>query len=150
MKTLKQALLNKCRHHILERKNKLLVAISEISEALQSETKSSVGDKHETSRARLQSEEEKLHMQLNETNITLNEFDKINTTSSFTRVSLGALVQTNQGYFFIAVAIGKMEVKAKTIFVISKDAPLAKKMLGLEANNTFVFNEKIYEILNIG
>ncbi len=149
MKTLKQALLNKCRHHILERKNKLLVAISEISEALQSETKSSVGDKHETSRARLQSEEEKLHMQLNETNITLNEFDKINTTSSFTRVSLGALVQTNQGYFFIAVAIGKMEVDNINVFVISPISPFALAMKSLRITDCFLYNGKRYEIVRV-
>ena len=62
--TLKETLLSKCHEFIDERHQRIQRTIDEIKVSLQSETKSSAGDKHETGRAMLQLEREKAGQQL--------------------------------------------------------------------------------------
>jgi len=62
----KQKLFDFCEEFINERIDRIESYIREIEGALASETKSSAGDKHETGRAMIQLEREKLGQQLSE------------------------------------------------------------------------------------
>ena len=64
MLTLKEALFQQCVAHVNTRLLTIQTIISSHQKALSSETKSSVGDKHETGRAMLQLEMEKAGQQL--------------------------------------------------------------------------------------
>ena len=63
---LKQQLYKLCQDFVENRKKTVQKNINEIQESLTSETKSSAGDKHETGRAMLQLEREKVGHQLAE------------------------------------------------------------------------------------
>ena len=63
---LKSAILNECRRLMAEKLDKLLSSLNEVSESSNSDSKSSAGDKHETTKAMMQIEQEKLSKQIAE------------------------------------------------------------------------------------
>lgn len=145
----KQKLIKRCSNYLKEKINSLHAIINEVSEASNSESKSSAGDKHETSKAMMQLEIEKLGTQLNEAELQLAEFEKINFNKMFQSVEQGCLVETNKGYFLIASSIGKIEIDGKSVFVISSKSPLALALAGKQQNDALSFNGVEYIILNV-
>lgn len=143
----KQKLIKRCSNYLKEKINSLHAIINEVSEASNSESKSSAGDKHETSKAMMQLEIEKLGTQLNEAELQLAEFEKINFNKMFQSVEQGCLVETNKGYFLIASSIGKIEIDGKSVFVISSKSPLALALAGKQQNDALSFNGVEYIIL---
>ena len=134
---------------VLDTKVKFLKdALQEATDAGNNETKSTAGDKHETGRAMMQLEQEKLGNQLVDLESQKIDFDKINFSISHTSVTNGSLIETNKGFFLIAIAIGKLEVDQTTVFVISKKSPLALVLIGLKNNDTVDFNGMTYIIKN--
>ena len=135
---------------VLDSKIKFLNdALQEATIAGNNETKSTAGDKHETARAMMQLEQEKLGNQLVDLESQKNAFDKIDFSISHSVVSNGSLIETNNGFFLIASALGKLEVDSKLVFVISNKSPLALNLLGLKPRSTITFNGLIYEINGI-
>ena len=145
----KQKLIKRCSNYLKEKINSLHAIINEVSEASNSESKSSAGDKHETSKAMMQLEIEKLGTQLNEAELQLAEFEKINFNKMFQSVEQGCLVETNKGYFLIASSIGKIGIDGKSVFVISSKSPLALALAGKQQNDALSFNGVEYIILNV-
>ncbi len=145
----KQQLIQACKDYLTNKIHSLNSIIKEVSESSNAESKSSAGDKHETSKAMMQLEIEKLGTQLKEAELQLEEFEKINFTKNFQSVEQGSLVETNKGYFLIASSIGKIEVDGKTVFVISNKSPLALKLIGSKQKDTVIFNDVSYIINNI-
>ncbi len=134
---------------VLDAKIKFLNdALQEATDAGNNETKSTAGDKHETGRAMMQLEQEKLGNQLVDLESQKNDFDKIDFSISHTAIANGSLIETNKGFFFIASAIGKLEVDQTTVFAISKKSPLALILLGLKNKDTVDFNGMKYLIKN--
>ena len=134
---------------VLDAKIKFLNdALQEVTDAGNNETKSTAGDKHETGRAMMQLEQEKLGNQLVDLESQKIDFDKIDFSISHTSVTNGSLIETNKGFFLIATAIGKLEVDQTTVFVISKKSPLALVLIGLKNNDTVDFNGMTYLIKN--
>jgi len=123
--------------------------ILELTESANSDTKSTVGDKHETSRAMVQLEQEKLGQQLKDAELQLLEFDKLNFKKAAAIVGKSGLIETDRGLFFIATSIGKLELDSKTVFVISPKSPLAIAMNGAKANDEINFNAIRYRINRI-
>ena len=142
----KQKLIKTCSNYLKDKINSLHAIINEVSEASNSESKSSAGDKHETSKAMMQLEIEKLGTQLNEAELQLVEFEKINFNKNFQCIEQGSLVETNNGCFLIASSIGKIIVDNKTVFVISSKSPLAIALAGKQQNDVLSFNGVEYVI----
>lgn len=149
MNSFKQNIVEACFIHLSEKIKSLNGIITEVNAAGNSETKSSAGDKHETARAMMQLEQEKLGNQLKEAEIQLVEFKKNDFTKIFQRIEQGSLVETNKGYFFIASSVGKIVVDEKIVFVISHRSPLAIAMIGKQENDKASFNGVEYIIDNI-
>ena len=149
MKAFKEKLLEHCKF-VLSRKIELLsFSIDEISGSMENETKSSLGDKHETSRARMQSEQEKLSWQLDELKGQQELLNKVDLDRSIEIVSNQNLVITDKGIFFIVIPLGKVELEGKTVFVISPVSPLGKKLIGLKISEEVRVNETLYKIKEI-
>lgn len=123
--------------------------IHELSESSNSENKSSAGDKHETSKAMMQLEREKLGTQLKEAEMQLAEFEKIDFNKTFQKIEQGSLVQTDKGYFFIAGSVGRLLLDTQTVFVISSQSPLASAMMNHKEKDTVNFNGVSYVINSI-
>ena len=138
-----------CQDYILERLERIKTSINEVNTALHSETKSSAGDKHETGRAMLQLEREKLGHQLVEAEKTLESFKKVNATKFSSSVSLGSMVRTTNGTYYIAISAGKYENKGAIVYCISANTPIGKLLISKSQGDVFVFNGKEHKILEI-
>lgn len=123
--------------------------LNDAQEAANNETKSSAGDKHETGRAMAQLETEKLTTQLTEALKIEQTLQQINPNIVNQQISLGALVITNNGNFYLAAGLGKIEIDNTLYFVISTAAPVGQKLIGLTKNNSFTFNDKKYNIIDV-
>lgn len=145
----KQQLIQVCTDYLKDKISSLNAIINEVSESSNSESKSSAGDKHETSKAMMQLEIEKLGTQLKEAEGQLAEFEKINFHKNFQIIEQGSLVETGKGYFLIASSIGKITVDDKIVFVISSKSPLALKLIGSKQKDTVIFNDVSYLIITI-
>jgi len=145
----KQKLIQACSDYLKDKINSLNTIINEVSESSNSESKSSAGDKHETSKAMMQLEIEKLGTQLKEAELQLAEFEKINFNKNFQSIEQGCLVETNKGHFLIASSIGKITVDDQIVFVISSKSPLALAFSGKQQKNKVSFNGIEYSIETI-
>jgi hypothetical protein len=124
-------------------------AIDNATESANSETKSSAGDKHETSRAMAHLEQEKSSLQLKEAMKLKNTLLAINPEIVSSKVALGSLVITDNGNFYISIPAGKMEWAGSSYFAISQVSPIAQKMIGNSVGNDFEFNKVKYLIQEI-
>lgn len=116
--------------------------------ASNNETKSSMGDKFETSREMVQQEINTLQIQLNENLQALNSLKKINTNLHQT-IGLGSLLETDKGFFYIAVSLGEINFNESKIFVISTESPLGKILLGRKKGEEITLNTIKQKIINI-
>ena len=107
--------------------------------ASNNETKSSMGDKFETSREMVQQEINTLQIQLNENVQARNSLKQINTNLHQT-IGLGSLVETDKGLFYIAVSLGQIIFNEKKIFVISTESPLGKILFGKKKGEEISLN----------
>lgn len=128
---------------------KLRGDLIDLQESMATEGKSSLGDKHETARARMQSEMEAIGNQLKETEEMLQELMRLANQSASTLIKTGDLVQTDMGTFYISVPLGKLEIIGQTIYAISLKSPLGQKIKGLQLNSAFELNGKSSRILAI-
>lgn len=135
---MKSELLEIIHQKISEKIQKLEQLIAE-TRASNNDTKSSMGDKYETSREMLQQEINNLQIQLNEHLKSQQILKNIN-PNPHKIVTLGSLVETEKGMFFIAISLGELSFNQEKIFVISAESPLAKAMNGKKTGESFVVN----------
>lgn len=134
----KSKILDAVKTRIIEKIQKFENLI-ESTRASNNDTKSSMGDKYETGREMLQQEINNLQRQLNETLSQQTLLQKIN-AEPCTKVQNGALVQTDKGLFYIAVAVGELILDNQKVITISPESPLAKSMTALSKGQSFSLN----------
>lgn len=105
-----------------------------------SETKSSMGDKYETSREMMQRERDTLNANLQNNKTLLSQLLYIDLTKTFTKAETGSLIETEQGFYFVSVGLGKVIVNNETVFVISALSPIGKLLVGNCKGNIITFN----------
>jgi hypothetical protein len=121
-------------------------AMDQFQEAANSETKSTAGDKHETSRAMMQADREKAAMQLSNSHKMKPLLDKLKPEISSESIALGSLVNTDLGLIYIAVPLGGIDVDQEHIMVVSAVAPIGHAMLGKAEGDAFTVNGKEHTI----
>lgn len=146
---MKEELHQLCLEKLAANIQQLEQAMQDIQRAANEETKSSAGDKYETGRAMMQQEKDKLMARL-ETNLSQrNQFNQLKPAQTKERVEWGSLVQTNEGYFYFAAALGRVQMGGQKYFVMSLDSPLAKALLGKRAGEMVHFQGRKIRILDI-
>lgn len=148
-KVLKDKAYNHCVFYVSDRLKRIQNQINELEIALSSETKSSAGDKHETGRAMIQLEREKLGQQLSELEKTQQLLSRVPRNKVFQAVGLGSLVVTDSYIYFISISSGEFKYKTKSIYCISAGTPIGKLVFGKQAGDIFQFNGKTLKILTI-
>ena len=118
-------------------------------EATTSESKSTAGDKHETGRAMMHLEQEKLHKQLAEAKAVLAELGRIDPAIVHIKIGLGTLINTDKGPFFLAAGLGKVVFEKTNYFVVSTMAPIATQFLGKSIGDRVDMNGTVYDILAV-
>ena len=147
--TLKETLISKCHEFATERKSHIDFQMKEIKEALFEEIKSSAGDKHETGRAMLQLEREKVGNQFYEVEEMFEILNKIDILSPSTVAHLGSLVYTTQANYFIAISAGKIEIEGQCFYAISTNTPIGKLLLAKPVGQEVNFRDQIFTIQKI-
>ncbi len=148
-KDLKLTLYQFCQAFIDERSNRILSQIKELQTALGSETKSSAGDKHETGRAMIQLEREKLGQQLAEVQDLNRVMQKIDISSKKTAAALGSLVKTTKTNYFLAISAGEFKSGDSLNYCISLNTPIGIMLLGKTVGDTIGFNGSVLKIIGI-
>lgn len=146
---LRNELIEACMQAIQKRKTGVLAALELNKEGLQQETKSSMGDKFETTRAHLQTEDAKLKQQLSEINLLEQRMDVVKRTNYSNKIALGSVVLTNKLNYYLAIPAGKVVCNDKQFYAISPASPIGQVLLNQQKGDVFVFNQKSIEILDV-
>lgn len=127
----------------------LEILLIDLKDSLIKEEKSSAGDKHETSRAMVQLEQEKLARQLGEFMQMRNILKQINPKIQHTKIGIGSLVATTSGWYFISVGLGQIQLENKVVFTLNPQAPLGKELIGKKVGDSFLINGSQVTIIEV-
>jgi hypothetical protein len=147
--TLKTTIHAHCLQLILDKQKVLQDALQQATEASNQDSKSSAGDKHETGKAMMQLEQEKLGKQLQDINTQIELLHKIADFKNPSSAQLGTLVTTNHGLFYLAIGLGKIEVDGNTYFIISPQSPIGLQMVGKTIGERFEVNGRDYTLADL-
>lgn len=147
--TVKQTLYDLCSSFVDERIQMYQKAMKDAQEAANQEEKSSAGDKYETTRAMMQIEKDKNAKQLEETIKLKKALSQINPAASSEAVSLGSLVLTDKGNFYISISVGKIKAENIEYIAIAPTSPLGATFVNKKVNETAAFNGQVYEIVAV-
>ncbi len=148
-KDFKKKVYRVCLANLHGRLDDLKEELKKMSDASGEETKSSMGDKYETSREMMQQERNKIGGQIEILSRELVLLQRLNMDNKLEKVSPGSLIETNKACFFICAPIGALKVDDLTVFVLSEKAPIARLMLSKEKGDHFEFNGRMHEIISI-
>lgn len=146
---IKEQLYKQCCDFVESRLTNINNVISEIHVSLQSETKSSAGDKHETGRAMLQLEREKAGNQLAEIQNIKEILSKVDTNKVFQIVGLGSVVFTTQSNYFISISAGQINANQSSFYAISPSTPIGQILLTKKAGDVIVFRDQEFKIIKV-
>lgn len=150
MQEIKSSLYQLCLNFILERIATAETALKQAREASNDDTKSSAGDKYETSREMMQQDidrNKRLLIDAEDNQKVLNSLKD----APFSEVARnGSLVYTSQGNFYISISAGQLHLGKDSIFAISAVSPIGKLLLGKKKGDQFDFNGKKYLIKEVG
>lgn len=133
--TFKEKVYAHCVALLDDKINSLQKIVAELEEGSENDSKSSVGDKHETARAMMQLEQEKISTQLKELFTQRAELEKLAFVSG-AEIKKGSLVKTNRGYMFFAISLGKINVEREHVMVLSLQSPVGSKLAGLKVGDS--------------
>jgi hypothetical protein len=145
----KKILLDSLISHVLDKLNTIDALIQSSITSRNNNTKSSAGDKHETSRAKIQLDIDNYQQQKIVISKQLTTLKSIEITKNCLKVEMGALIETNFGLFFIAIGLGKWTIENKEVFVISLASPIGKFMKNKIELSKFNFRKLSYKIFKI-
>ncbi len=123
--------------------------IEEAQTAASQDTKSSMGDKYETSREMMALEMRKAAEQLHESAKLKQVLSELNPDKVISQINIGSLVFTSIGDFYVSISLGQIQIQDKTIFALSAVSPLGKKLLNKQKGDEFDFNSKKIKINSI-
>lgn len=147
--TIKAILLQQCQQLVDERLHRIQKSIAQIQQALSSETKSTAGDKHETGRAMLQLEREKIGVQLKQTEDQNRVLSKIQPEVAALRIGLGSIVLTNKANYFLAISAGELHYNSNTYYAISLESPIGQVLKGKIEGEHLRFRDSEINIIKI-
>ena len=147
--SIKKKLFNYCQSFVSDRISNIQKAIENAQNSSNNETKSTAGDKHDTARAMMQLEVEKMSKQLSEANKLKIGLTHIQPESIHDNIQMGSVVRTNQANYFISISAGNILMDKENYYAISPVTPIAKLMIGLKKGENFTFNGQTIEVIEI-
>ena len=141
MKNLKNLLFNHCENHINIKLKNYLKIDQELFKSLNEETKSSAGDKHETTRAMIQIEREKNSKRIKEIENSKKQLIVIKSVQlNNLKVSPGSIIFTSNNNYFISISSEIYSSDTNKIYCVSTNTPIAKSYLGKKIGDIVTFN----------
>ena len=141
MINLKDLLFNHCENHINTKLKNYLKIDQELFKSLNEETKSSAGDKHETTRAMIQIETEKNSKRIKEIENSKKQLIVIKSVQlDNLKVSPGSIIFTSNNNYFISISSEIYSSDTNKIYCVSTNTPIAKSYLGKKIGDIVTFN----------
>ena len=146
---LKRRLYELCVEHLQKKAKDVKQLIDDAIESANNETKSSAGDKYETGMEMMQQEIELNVARLSDLTKQRELLDRINPDLTPITVQQGALVKTNNGSYYIAIAAGQLKLEDTTYYAISHSSPAGEMLIGKKKGDSFTLNGKTFQIEEI-
>ena len=146
---MKEELFIACNSYLEERINRIQSSLEDLNEALQNETKSSAGDKYETSREMINTEVNKLSVQLQQFKKLQAILEMARNRKDSTTVQLGSGVKTSAANYFLAIPAGEINSGEEKFYAIGVNSPVAQALMGKAVGENFIFNGKQNKIFEI-
>lgn len=146
MTTLKEQLHLLCSQYISTREADIKRMIADVRDAIANETKSSAGDKYETSREMMQQDIDQHMARLNELHKMRQTLDQIPTTHTAAAVMPGSVVYTNNGNYYIAISAGPLTVDGTKYYAISAASPIGTQLMSKTEGATIMLNGKSFVV----
>lgn len=149
MQEIKRVLYEKCIRYADERISSIENALQASHEASVNDTKSSAGDKYETTREMMQQEISRNALQLMEAKKLRMVLDKFTSDSTSDSVKQGSFVVTSAGDFYISISAGQLTAAGRPVYAVSPHSPIGRLMLGCRAGDSIEMNKKVFNILEV-
>ena len=150
MEGLKEAIINQLITQLDDKLNQLNEHSKDLNDALNSETKSTAGDKHDTSRAMIHLEQEKIQHQFSALQQQRYQLLSYTNTSPSGKIVAGSLIQTTDNLFLVGIGLGKQLLNDRIVYCVGGETPLAHQLLGKKVGDEFFFNGATEKINAIG
>ena len=124
---------------LLRKLSYLNTSLKQAIDSRNSDTKSSAGDKFETSREMAQIEIQKIETEISKTQQFISDLAS----------KASQLIITDKGEFLISIPFGKLMVSGTEVFCISKTAPITSPLINTKVSANFDYRGVAYNILNI-
>ncbi|HIY76237.1 MAG TPA: GreA/GreB family elongation factor [Candidatus Sphingobacterium stercorigallinarum] len=138
-----------CNEQYQNKLQEIKIAIAVAQDTLHNETKSSMGDKYETSREMVQQDLNRLTQQERQLQEELTRLSQVPMQALGNTVTLGSIVETDQYTYFIAVSLGVQRIGRNDYMCVSPQAPIAKLMIGKKKGDQIEFRGNTTQILRI-
>jgi hypothetical protein len=135
----KSAVIDELDSQLLRKLSYLNTSLNQAIDSRNSDTKSSAGDKFETSREMAQIEIHKIESEILKTQQFIS--DLFSKDIQF--------IITDKGTFLISIPFGKLMVSGTEVFCISNSAPITKQLVNTEISANFEYRGVTYNILVI-
>ncbi|MFI2743399.1 transcription elongation factor [Zhouia sp. PK063] len=144
----KEDIYHKCLDILNKRIEKYNAEIAYIKESIENNDKT--GDDEEGSNSGNFDDAYTKQLQyLEEASKMKNQLKQIDIFQSNDEVKIGSVVKASNGYFFLSIPLGKVDVEGTAIFAISKEAPVGQLLLHKKVGEKITFNNNSFEILEI-
>jgi uncharacterized protein (UPF0128 family) len=149
MQEIKSSLYQLCLNFIKERIETAEFALKQAREASNDDTKSSAGDKYETSREMMQQDIDRNKRLLIDAEENQHVLSSLKDTPHSDAARNGSLVITDQGSFYLSISAGQLHIGKDVYFAISAVSPIGKLLLGKVKGDKFDFNGRKYSIKEV-
>ncbi|MBC2838096.1 3-oxoacyl-ACP synthase [Robiginitalea sp. SC105] len=147
MTGIKQQLYQFCQHYVQERTARLRRQLADLRESLDAEDKNSSGDKHETGRAMIQLEQERLAQALREAERLESDAQRLPRPAIATGpLGPGSLVRCAGQWYYIGIGAGATEVDGTRYFCISPASPAGMQFMGKQPGDSVTLPSGTFRI----
>jgi hypothetical protein len=139
---MKEKLIQYVKNHLDQRIQNSMAAMQAAQESANSESKSSAGDKYETSRAMGHLDREMHGRMYQQAQQERQIVERLDDTITYKKGALGAFMKTTMGNFFLSVSIGQVEIEGEKIMIISPQSPIGALLMHKGVGDSFSFRGK--------
>jgi hypothetical protein len=138
-----------CENILIERIKLFSLAVTLAQESANTEEKSSMGDKHEASRAMSHNDIAMNMTQLTQAKKDLQTVQSLQIQPLSEKITQGSVFEIVNQEFFVGVGLGKINVDNKTVSVISYLSPLFLRVKMKTAGDIVLFGNKEEKITEV-
>lgn len=125
-----------------ERQTLLEEETHRLAESKAADTKSSAGDKFETGREMISQELAKVEASLRQAKGQINALSHLSKLEISSKIKEGSLVLLGEKWLLLSVSLGEMKIGSDSVFLLSKESPMGKNLLGKVKGDSVQFMGK--------